>query len=77
VSGVAVEDAGHQTSVFGDDHKEREEVLYVRGPGEGRQRSSAAVSSLELSVDDEGEAVHLHDADAIGRRLEPDPVQFS
>jgi len=66
VSRVTVQDIGDKASIFGDDHKEREEVLYIRGTGQGRQGSEAAISSIELPVDDEGEAVHLHDADAAG-----------
>ena len=66
MSGVTVQDIGYKAAIFGDDHKEREEVLYVRGTGQGRQGSEETISSIELSVHDEGQAVHLHDADAAG-----------
>jgi len=66
VSRITVQDTGHKAAIFGDDHKEREEVLHIRGPGQGRQGSEAAISRIELPVDDEGEAVYLHDADAAG-----------
>merc|ERR1719400_2527209 len=57
---------GIKLPFFGDDHKEREEVLYIRGSGEGRQGSEETVPCLQLPVDDEGEAIYLYDADATG-----------
>jgi len=76
VSRVTVQDIGDKASIFGDDHKEREEVLYIRGSGEGRQGSEETVPCLQLPVDDEGEAIYLYDADATGWWMESDPVQF-
>ncbi len=39
--------------------------------GFGRQERSPALQGVQLSVDDKGEAVHLHHADEARRRLEP------
>jgi len=49
--------------------------LWVWCVGIGRQERSSSIPGEQLPEHDAREAVHLHDADETGRRLEPDPVQ--
>ena len=53
-----------------------QKVLHLRSAGARRQKRPQTLQSLELPKHDESEALHLHNADAFGRRLEPDSVQL-
>ena len=53
-----------------------EEVLHIRGASAGRQEREEKIQSLQLPKHHQSEALHLHDAHEVGRRVEPDPVQL-
>lgn len=45
-------------------------------PGARRQECTTAFPGKQLPVDDPRKALHLHDADATGRGMEPNTIQF-
>lgn len=53
-----------------------EEVLHLRGAGPRRQERAPPIPRLQLPEHHAREALHLHDAHAPRRGLEPDSVQL-
>ena len=75
LSSRSKEDTRYQTSISCHDCQEHEEIFHIRGSGVGWQECSKEVSSQQLSVHHQGEAVHLHNAHEVGWGMEPDSVQ--
>jgi hypothetical protein len=52
------------------------EVLHFRSASPRRQECKEEIQSIQLPIDDESETIHLHDAHATGRRVEPNSIQL-